>query len=99
MDIKSCGPEITWTGSHMHRKSREPEVTWTYKVAWTGRNSRGPEVTSTGSRVDRKSMENPMCFLDADGKIVHGNWYNLKCADPHNERQHIVENAASIIIG
>ena len=67
--LTMTGPEVTWTGSHVDRKSRGQEVTWTgshvdrksrgQEVTWTGshvdRKSRGPEVTWTGSHVDRKS--------------------------------------------
>ena len=53
VDRKSRGPEVTWTGSHVDRKSRGPEVTWT--GSHVDRKSRGPEVTWTGSHVDRKS--------------------------------------------
>ena len=47
--LTMTGPEVTWTGSHVDRKSRGPEVTWTGSHA--DRKSRGPEVTRTGSHV------------------------------------------------
>ena len=56
----SRGPEVTWTGIHVDRKSRGPEVTWT--GSHVDRKSRGgPEVTRrTGSHAaDRKSRGGP----------------------------------------
>ena len=54
----SRGPEVTWTGSHVNRKSRGPEVTRRTGSHAADRKSRGgPEVTRrTGSHAaDRKS--------------------------------------------
>ena len=57
----SCGPEVTWTGSHVDRKSRGPEVTWTGSHAADRKSRGGPEVTRrTGSHAaDRKSRGGP----------------------------------------
>ena len=53
----------------------------------------GDQITITS--IPGKS--NVVCFKDAAGKVLHDNWCNLKCVDPDNERQRIVEKAASII--
>ena len=51
----SRGPEVTWTGSNVDRKSRGPEVTRRTGSHAADRKSRGrQEVTWTGSHVDRK---------------------------------------------
>ena len=52
----SRGPEVTWTGSHVDRKSCGAEVTWSGSHAVDRKSRGGPEVTRrTGCHVDRKS--------------------------------------------
>ena len=60
VNLKLCGPEpeVTGTGSTVHRKSRCPEVTWTRNhVTGTGSHVTGigSHVTGTGNHMDKKS--------------------------------------------
>ena len=52
-DRNPRGPEVTWSGNHVYRKSRVPEVTWTGNHM--DRKSHVPEVMWTRSHVDPKS--------------------------------------------
>ena len=75
VDRKSRGPEVTWTGSHVDRKSRGPEVTWT--GSHVDRKSRGPEVTWTGGHADRRSRGPEVTRTGSHAAKFHGgDWLN-----------------------